>query len=192
MRGFSFAEVSLAVGVATLLAATTAAGGQVVLRQSQMKKLVSQAADIQGALDKYYSSPNKDQTTWPWPNPGNGDLGWQLWAFLPNQGPTWAPLTALNPVSGQDENVVMVTTGAGTPAASVYPASYSNAGYPLDGQGGRMDNRGKVIYFYGYSYKGPSGAYTMYIWDGNLQRNYYMWSVQATDDKGYPLATYGR
>lgn len=185
-KGFSLAEVSLAIGVSVAVAAAVATAGTFALSQSKMQQLTRDALSLHRAVEAYFSDRSNDQMTEPWPYATSGIAVFSFLVGRYFQPPVTGNVQFQNPYTGNMEDVFLVTHSNGNPAASAYPAGYASGNYPLTAE------RGKVIYFYFYNNGGLGGAYDMYIWDGRKQNSYKMWAVQAIDNQGYPLVTQGR
>ena len=190
-KGFSLAEVSLAVGVSTILATLAGLSGQYVMKQSNMQGLVNSAKEVNAAADAYYqASISNGYTTGsdPWPHPASAiDLNTSLRRYLAKPTAVGTSLQYFSPVSGSNQDVAMTNWGgcAFPSPASDYPNNYANFNYPVG-------DRGKVIYFRDDNCFGAASDQPMKIWDGTKTQKFKMWSVQAIDDKGYPLVTLGR
>lgn len=189
-KGMTLMEMSFVVAIGVILAGLAAGAGNFLNNEASLQYLVQEAKRYEIAIDKHMQA--KWGGTYPWPSwaPGTTMTAGVLDTWLGPPSRNCGVFAYMNGVSGGclGPTAYAATADGGYAVHTVF-GQMTSAAYPLDGQGGRPDLRGTILYLYS-AY--PNAAYqpgSFWVWRGASDGKVRQYALQAIDDRGYAMIT---
>lgn len=191
-RGFTLAEVGLAVSIVALMTGITLGAANVVRENGAAEEMRNLARTVQVAVEEFrgmygYTVRYSGDETSSWQS-----VWW--WTFMDNtQTNNASEYLFTNPYTGASEGGWQVRNSAdgGYPVGSVTGVTYSSAAYPLTNVGGNS-LIGRILYLPKGDGSAAQRAWaTVRVWNGVTDVYFREYAIQAIDSKGYPVCTIG-
>lgn len=173
----------MAMGISAVLAAVVAGAGLKMSNDTKSQQLTVRAADIARAVDNWLMTGNvmrgpKDTI--------QGCCGaaefQQLAKYMPDNS-----VMVTDPWTNTSNWPYSFFSTANDTYANA--DAFSSAAYPFDGVAPRLDLRGKILILT----KGSPTYSTFRVWDNTANyKSFQFYAIQAIDNRGYPIVTYGR